>query len=96
MTATQLDVPTLIEKETIPSLNFRDASIEVNQSKTLRFDLERATSLGNLHHVKVGIVFQDDNGIKRVNTTIWATGSKYISLKGGLWIPISRIVEIDA
>jgi hypothetical protein len=96
MTAIQLEAPVLIEKESIPSLHFRNSTIEVHQSNTLRKDLERATSLGNLHHVKVGIVFMDDDGLKRVNTTIWATGSKYISLKGGLWIPISRIIEIDA
>lgn len=27
-------------------------------------------------------------------TTIWAYGEKYICLKGGVWLPIERLVEI--
>jgi hypothetical protein len=42
----------------------------------------------------VSIYFHDDEGPKRVETTIWATGSKYICLKGGVWIPIDHIVEV--
>lgn len=38
------------------------------------------TKLGNLHHGKVSIVFEDDEGVKQVDTTIWATGLKYICL----------------
>ncbi len=40
------------------------------------------------------IEFEDDEGLKAVETTIWATGQKYICLKGGVWLPISRIREV--
>jgi hypothetical protein len=50
--------------------------------------------LGNAHHSKVTIIFQDDSGLKRVDTTLWANGAKFICLKGGIWIPISKILEI--
>jgi hypothetical protein len=42
----------------------------------------------------VVIIFGDDEGYKRVETTIWAVGAKYICLKGGMWLPVSRIVDV--
>jgi hypothetical protein len=82
-----------VEKELVSSMTF-NKEIEVEQHEELRHQLEQATRLGNGYHSKVSIYFHDDEGPKRVETTIWATGSKYICLKGGVWIPISRIVEV--
>lgn len=56
--------------------------------------LERATSMGNTENTKFKIIFQDDESIKQVETTIWATGDKNISLKHGITIPIHRIREV--
>ncbi|MFB6258156.1 MAG: hypothetical protein ABEH38_05645 [Flavobacteriales bacterium] len=56
--------------------------------------LERATSMGNTDNTKFKIRFQDDQGVKEVETTIWATGDKNISLKHGKAIPIHRIREV--
>ncbi|MDG2152968.1 MAG: hypothetical protein P8K10_03440 [Crocinitomicaceae bacterium] len=83
----------LVEKETIPSLPFNDKS-RVKQHPNLRKQIDKATILGNMHRRKVSIVFEDDNGIKRVDTTIWASGTKFVCLKGGVWIPINRLKEI--
>jgi hypothetical protein len=83
----------LIEKELISSLTFKNQNI-VKQHPDLMAQIQEATRLGNGYHSKVNIYFQDDEGLKRVNTTIWAYGSKYICLKGGVWLPIDRIVEI--
>jgi hypothetical protein len=85
--------PQLIEKELITSLNFTDHST-VQQHPELRSQIDRATVLGNAHRGKVSIIFADDSGLKRVDTTIWAAGAKFICLKGGVWIPINRISEI--
>jgi hypothetical protein len=85
--------PELIEKELIPQLNFK-AEIKVKQHPALLKQIEDATTLGNAHHSKVSIIFQDDESIKRVDTTIWAAGTKFICLKGGVWIPIERILEV--
>lgn len=85
--------PELIEKELISGLSFHE-EMEVDQHPELLNQIEKATILGNAHHSKVSIIFQDDSGLKRVDTTIWAAGTKFICLKGGVWIPISRIVEI--
>jgi hypothetical protein len=87
----------LIEKENVANLhfpvnqNFLTETIDKNQ---LLMKLNRATSLGNLEHIKSSIFFQDDEGIKVVNTTIWATAEKYILLKKGVFIPINRIIDI--
>ena len=86
-------VPELIEKELVATLRF-NKKIEVNQHPDLLHQIEKATILGNAHQSKVSIIFRDDSGLKRVDTTVWAAGSKFISLKGGVWIPIERIEEI--
>jgi hypothetical protein len=85
--------PELIEKELIASLSFQ-AKVSIEQHPDLMKQIETATTLGNVHHSKVSIIFHDDSGLKRVDTTIWAYGAKYICLKGGIWIPIARILEI--
>ena len=85
--------PELIEKESISQLSF-SSSDKVQQHPDLLNQIEQATILGNSHHSKVSIIFQDDLGLKRVDTTIWAAGTKFICLKGGVWIPIARIVEV--
>jgi len=83
----------LIQKETIVDCKFLK-DIQLNQQENLLQQIKDATILGNSHRTKVTIIFQDDTGIKRVDTTIWASGAKFICLKGGLWIPINRIIEI--
>ena len=85
--------PTLVEKEIISSLSFSDFR-KVDQHPNLQAQLASATRLGNAYRGKVSIIFEDDEGLKRVDTTIWAYGAKYICLKGGIWIPIDRSVEI--
>lgn len=82
-----------IEKEVVSSLTFKK-EMSLKQHPDLREQIEKATLLGNGYRTKVGIYFYDDEGLKRVETTIWAAGAKYICLKGGVWIPISRITEI--
>jgi hypothetical protein len=85
--------PELIEKELISSLSFSE-KISIQQHPELLSQIEKATILGNSHRSKVSIIFHDDSGLKRVDTTIWAAGTKFVCLKGGVWIPIERILEI--
>jgi len=85
--------PELIEKETIGSLSFNQ-TVLVDQDPSIHNQIELAVRLGNAYHSKVSITFMDDTGLKRVETTIWAHGSKFICLKGGVWIPISRILDV--
>lgn len=88
--------PLLVEKEFIPKLSFSDKTeVKQQHNHNLMQKLSDATSLGNIHHRKVFIIFEDDEGIKKVDTTIWCTGRDYICLKGGLWLPVSRIHDIE-
>ncbi|NBU92242.1 MAG: hypothetical protein EBR54_03125 [Flavobacteriia bacterium] len=82
-----------IPKETIPFCGFKKKSF-IPQEQQLRKQLECATALGNNYRTKVQIVFCDDEGLKMVYTTVWAALDKHIVLKGGIRIPIPRIVEI--
>ena len=85
--------PELIEKELISSLSFKQ-EVKIKQHPDLSRQIEDATRLGNAFRSKVSIIFQDDTGLKRVDTTIWAAGTMFICLKGGVWIPIERILEV--
>ena len=85
--------PTLIEKESIVNLSFKNL-IEFEQHPRLREKLAQATQLGNIDKFKCQIEFYSDSGPKTVQTTVWATGKNFICLKGGVWIPISRISDI--
>lgn len=85
----------LIEKEKIHSLSFKDAC-QTTQHPNIHEQIKSATRLGNAYRGKVAIYFEDDSGLKRVETTIWAHGARYICLKGGAWIPIDHIIEIRA
>lgn len=84
----------LIEKESIPNLSFTQ-SRATQQADDLIDQINKATQLGNSQKGKVSIFFQSDQGLKRVETTIWAAGSKFICLKGAVWIPIANLVEIQ-
>jgi len=86
--------PLVIKKELILNLSFIEDKSTVEQHPNLIQQILNATLLGNNEHKKVKIIFKDDNGVKLVETTIWASGQKFICLKGGSWIPIHRILEI--
>lgn len=86
--------PQLIQKEQIPRLNFKK-NIQIEQDKKLKEKLYEAMRLGNTFRGKTRIIFQDDEGLKQVETTVWATGASYIALKGGVWLPINRIVDVQ-
>ncbi len=89
----------LINKEIIENLSFPKTEV-LNDKVAIQErteNLHKATSLGNLHKHKVEILFEDREGLKRVNTTIWAVLGQRIYLKGARIIPVQRIhsVELD-
>lgn len=86
----------LVQKEKVDSLRFprsevlSDPHLIGQRARNLHY----ATSLGNLDHHKVQIVFEDAHGIKRVNTTIWAVTNERVILKNNRVIPVHRIHEV--
>lgn len=85
--------PVLIEKESISNLSFKNI-VQFEQHPRLIEKINQATQLGNTQKFKCEIEFYSDSGLKTVQTTVWAAGKSFICLKGGLWIPISKIVDI--
>jgi len=87
---------TLVEKEQIAHLKFPEGEVLHDPLAVAerRKRLGKATFLGNIEHNKIRIYFEDNEGLKEVNTTIWATTQKNIVLKYGMVIPIRRIVAI--
>ena len=81
----------IIEKEQIQFLKFpkEDVLKAAEEKQNRSVDLGRALYLGNLEQEKVRITFQDDSGLKRVETTIWGVTDKSVILKRSSIIPFN-------
>jgi hypothetical protein len=89
--------PVNILKEDVAFLHFpKDDVLFLKEDQIDRQKrLDDAITLGNIEHQKVKITFQDIEGIKQVETTIWAVTDKSIVLKKGVIMPIHRIESIE-
>lgn len=97
--ATSTSAPAMavaIEKEQISGFKFPDTDVLIDKEsmKIRSLNLERALKLGNLEHNKIKIVFEDSEGIKQVETTVWGVTDKRVILKQGVVIPIHRILDV--
>ncbi len=87
-----------IEKENISKLIFAktDVLLEPEKQKRRLTYLYRSQTLGNLLQTKVKITFEtQDQQTYQVDTTVWAVGDDFVSLKGGVFIPIHSILQVD-
>jgi uncharacterized protein (UPF0248 family) len=91
-----INAPVIIEKENIRGLKFPDNDVLSSKDaiKIRAAELERAMKLGNIEHNKIKIIFEDSEGIKQVETTVWGVTDKRVILKQGILIPIHRVHEI--
>jgi len=51
--------------------------------------------LGNSYKHKIKIVFDSDEGLKEVHTTVWAFSEGYVVLKGSIYIPVDAVLEVQ-
>jgi len=88
----------LIEKENISKLKFpaKEVLKDSEAIQERKNALLRATALGNLQKRKSKIYFESVEGNMLVETTVWATTEKNITLKGGVTIPINCIYQIKS
>jgi hypothetical protein len=88
--------PITIEKDLLPTLRFPQDEVLTDPAQLTqrRIEAQRAVKLGNNYKGKVRIVFEDNDSIKMVETTIWGVTGKYLILKSGMLIPIKRVHEI--
>jgi hypothetical protein len=95
MTKTASTVNT-VEKEAIEKLHFpaQDVLLLREQVEERRSEIEKAMRLGNMFKGKVKIVFEDSEGLKMVEATIWSLADKNVVLKNGILLPIHRVHSI--
>ncbi len=88
--------PVKIEKENLSHLLFPKAYPELSKEKKidLQEKLRKATLMGNSDKVKCSIVFNDSEGLKQIDTTIWEFDDEYISIKGGMTLHIKFVEDI--
>lgn len=96
MNSTTTQLPKVVAKEEISKLIFPKEEVlkDSEKQKELKSALDKALKLGNAYKGKVKIVFEDNEGIKSVETTIWGVTDKNILLKQTIIIPTRRIHEI--
>ena len=86
-------IGTLIEKESIS--NYKIIAANSNNVDELRAKLNDAQRLGNEFKSKVAIVFNTEDGPKRVDTTVWSVTENYLQIKHGVLLPLSSIISIE-
>lgn len=87
-----------IAKEDIKFLNFKNVTSTHSSIERRRLvsDLEKAMLLGNgENHVKVKIAFESNQGLKMVETTVWAVDNEEVTLKSGILIPVQAIQSVE-
>ena len=96
MSARVQDTTQLIEKESIVEFSFPkgDVLVTEEQRKERQSRIKRGMRLGNSLKRKVKIIFEDVEGLKKVETTIWGFTDKNVILKKTTIIPIRCIREV--
>lgn len=83
----------IIEKEQIQE--YKIISADTDRSASLRDRLHDAQRLGNEFKSKTSIVFQTEDGPKRIETTVWSLTENYVQIKSGVLIPLKSIIEVE-
>jgi len=87
----------LIEKEEISKCSFpkeeviQDAALILTRTE----NLAKGLKLGNNYKGKVEIIFEDNEAVKKVETTVWGITENYIILKGDILIPVKRVHSVS-
>ena len=83
---------TLIAKEQISEYSIVPAFVD--RSSYLLNQLQYSCRLGNEFKGKTMVTFESTKGPLAVETTIWAVTDNHLTLKGGLVIPLSSVIDI--
>jgi hypothetical protein len=85
-----------IVKEEIGKIHFvaEDVLVSDDQKTQRRSELQKAMMLGNSEKSKSKIVFATNEGLKKVETTVWAVDDHEVVLKSGIFIPIHAICHV--
>jgi hypothetical protein len=83
----------LIAKEQIPDLRIVPAFVDRSAQWTSQ--LRYSCRLGNEFKGKTLITFETTSGPKSVETTVWSVTDNHLTLKGGVSIPLSSVIEVS-
>jgi hypothetical protein len=86
----------IVDKKNIGFLNYsnQDVLLSNDEKKMRENELKKSMTLGNQYKQKVKIFFKDDHKTMLVETTVWSADPNYISLKGGVVIPVRSIYKV--
>jgi len=93
-----MEVRKIIAKEELENTRFpkKDVLHDDVQKVLRKLSLQKAEILGNGHKSKVRIEFTSlSHKVNVVNTTVWATTEEYVVLKGGMYLPVSAILNVE-
>lgn len=82
----------LIPKEEV--VNYHIVPAEEDRSEYWRERLEYAVRLGNEFKSKTTVTFNTTDGPRSIQTTLWSISENYISIKGGVLIPLHSIIDV--
>jgi hypothetical protein len=85
-----------IEKEALDTIHFPQQEVLVDTTQIAQrvYEAKRAMKLGNLFNDKVKILFEDAEGMKMVESSVWGMTDSYLIFKRGTMLPLNRIHEI--
>lgn len=85
-----------IGKEEIKQIQFvtEEVLVSDDQKVNRRSELQKAMMLGNSEKSKSKIVFATNEGLRKVETTVWAVDDIEVVLKAGIFIPIHAICHV--
>lgn len=78
--------------------------LNCSQDDVLKLETEKVTRRHAIHHAlkqskgfftKASITFETAQGLKQVDSVIWASTEKYIVLQGGITLPICCIRKVS-
>ncbi len=91
--------PTLmIDKEELVKVKFSPSEVfeDVTKKSERKKKLQRALKLGNNYKTHVRLTLKSKfHKVFQTEATVWAVTEKYVTLKGGINVPINSIVSVD-
>jgi hypothetical protein len=85
-----------IGKEEICEIKFVAEEVLASEDQKIirRSELQKEMMLGNSEKSKSKIIFATDDGLRKVETTVWAVDDIEVVLKAGVFIPIHAICHV--
>jgi len=88
-----------ITPEEVPFMRFTHTEVlnDLNERVERNWKLHKAVALSNVDHLDIGLVVQLDSGeVIETYTSLVDYADDYIEKKGGYFIPLHAVLEIDA